>query len=50
MTRDRALLFWTPALIWGSTWFAIRYQLSGGVNPVVSIAYRFLGAGALLLL
>ena len=38
-----------PALIWGSTWLAITYQL-GVVDPLVSVAYRFLGAGGLLLL
>jgi drug/metabolite transporter (DMT)-like permease len=42
-------LFLVPALIWGSTWLAITYQL-GVVDPLVSVAYRFLGAGALLLL
>ena len=42
-------MFLVPALIWGSTWLAITYQL-GVVDPLVSVAYRFLGAGALLLL
>jgi drug/metabolite transporter (DMT)-like permease len=42
-------LFLVPALIWGSTWLAITYQL-GVVDPLVSVAYRFLGAGGLLLL
>jgi drug/metabolite transporter (DMT)-like permease len=46
---NNTLLFLIPALIWGSTWLAIRYQL-GVVDPTVSIAYRVLGAGALLLL
>ncbi len=46
---NNTLLFLIPALIWGSTWLAIRYQL-GVVDPAVSIAYRFLGAGALSLL
>ncbi len=46
---NNALLFLIPTLIWGSTWLAIRYQL-GVVDPVASVAYRFLGAGALLLL
>ena len=35
------LLFLIPALLRGSTWLAIRYQL-GVVDPVVSVAYRFL--------
>jgi len=50
-TRGRgvnaALLFAVPSLIWGSTWLAIRYQL-GVVDPVVSVAYRFLAAGVLM--
>jgi drug/metabolite transporter (DMT)-like permease len=46
---NNTVLFLIPALIWGSTWLAIRYQL-GVVDPVVSVAYRFLGAGTLLLL
>jgi drug/metabolite transporter (DMT)-like permease len=46
---NNTVRFWVPAAIWGSTWLAIRYQL-GVVDPVVSIAYRFLGAGVLLLL
>jgi len=41
-------LFVIATLIWGSTWFAIRYQL-GVVAPEVSVAYRFAVAGALLL-
>jgi len=41
-------LFLIPTLIWGSTWFAITYQLS--VNPLYSIAYRFFIASIILLL
>lgn len=40
------LLFVLPALIWGSTWFAITFQL-GAVPPAFSIAYRFLLAGSI---
>jgi drug/metabolite transporter (DMT)-like permease len=46
---NNTLLFLVPALIWGSTWLAIRYQL-GVVDPLVSVSYRFLAAGGLLLL
>jgi len=46
---NNTVLFLIPAFIWGSTWLAIRYQL-GVVDPTVSVAYRFLGAGTLLLL
>ena len=41
------LLYAVTVLIWGSTWFAIRYQL-GPVPPDLSVAYRF-GLAALLL-
>jgi drug/metabolite transporter (DMT)-like permease len=46
---NNALLFMIPALVWGSTWLAIRFQL-GVVDPVVSVAYRFLAAAGLMLL
>ena len=41
-------LFLLSSLIWGSTWFVIRYQL-GRVAPEVSVVYRFALAAALLL-
>jgi drug/metabolite transporter (DMT)-like permease len=41
------LLFLVPAFIWGTTWFAIKFQL-GAVAAEVSVAYRF-GLAALLL-
>lgn len=41
-------LFWTPTLIWASTWHVILYQL-GEVPPMDSVAYRFGLASALLL-
>lgn len=40
-------LFLVPALIWGSTWFVITFQL-GEVDPLVSVSYRFLIAGIIL--
>jgi drug/metabolite transporter (DMT)-like permease len=40
-------LFLTPALIWGSTWLAITWQL-GMVAPEVSVTYRFATASVLL--
>lgn len=42
------ILFITTALIWGSTWLAIQFQL-GHVSPIWSVAYRF-GMTAVLLL
>jgi len=41
------ILFSIPALIWGSTWLAIKYQL-GIVDPLVSVSYRFLLAAIIL--
>jgi drug/metabolite transporter (DMT)-like permease len=40
-------LFLAPSAIWGSTWLAIKYQLTD-VAPEVSVAYRFALAAALL--
>lgn len=42
------LLYGTTVLIWGTTWFVITFQL-GVVPPELSVAYRFLAAGAILL-
>ena len=44
---SNGLLFVVPALIWGSTWLAITWQL-GVVAPEVSVTYRFAGASLLL--
>lgn len=43
------LLFLIPALIWGSTWFVITFQL-GEVDPLVSVSYRFLIGGVVLMI
>ena len=49
MERKQALsLFLIPSLIWGSTWYAITFQL-GKVDPIVSVAYRSTLAGITLL-
>ena len=42
------LLFLTPTLIWGSTWFVIKFQV-GNVDAMYSVAYRFGIAGVLML-
>ena len=42
-----AVLFGVPTLLWGSTWYAITFQL-GVVAPEVSVAYRFALAAVLL--
>ena len=40
-------LFAVPSAIWGSTWLAIKYQLTD-VAPEVSVSYRFALASAML--
>jgi len=42
------LLFLLPSIIWGTTWYAIKFQL-GPVAPEASVAYRFILAALLLL-
>ena len=42
------LLYTTASLIWGSTWLAIKLQLTQ-VPPVLSVAYRFCLAALILL-
>ncbi len=41
-------LFLSCVFIWGTTWFAIKFQL-GNVDPALSIAYRFFLASQILL-
>ena len=45
---NNSILFVIPALIWGSTWYAIKFQL-GAVDPLVSVTYRF-GLAAIILI
>lgn len=47
--NSNGVLFAIPALIWGSTWYAITFQL-GQVEPLYSVAYRFILAGIVLVL
>lgn len=49
MKLNVASLFAIPALIWGSTFYVIKYQL-GVVDPTWSVSYRFVLAGIFLLL
>lgn len=37
---SNAVLYVATALIWGTTWFAIKFQI-GDVAPELSVAYRF---------
>jgi drug/metabolite transporter (DMT)-like permease len=46
---QNSILFIIPSLIWGSTWYAIKFQL-GTVDPIMSVAYRFFIASALLII
>ncbi len=48
MLTHSASLYLSAVLIWGSTWFAIKFQL-GVVAPEVSLVYRFALASAILL-
>lgn len=49
MKLNSTLLFLIPALIWGSTFFVIKFQL-GEVDPTWSVSYRFMLAGVILLI
>jgi drug/metabolite transporter (DMT)-like permease len=49
MTTRQYILFFIPTIIWGSTWYAIKFQL-GETDPLVSVAFRFMLAGLLLFL
>ena len=42
------LLYGAAALIWGSTWLAIKLQLTQ-VPPILSVSYRFCLASLILL-
>ena len=44
---NNTFLYVVTVLIWGSTWFAIEFQL-GSVAPEVSLVYRYAGASLLL--
>ncbi len=44
---NNSVLYALTVLIWGSTWFAIEFQL-GVVAPEISLVYRY-GAASLLL-
>lgn len=48
MTTRQYILFAIPTLIWGSTWYVIKFQL-GTVDPLLSVAYRFILAGLILI-
>ena len=45
-SKQNVLLYVVTILIWGSSWLAIKFQL-GVVDPMVSVAYRFLLASGI---
>lgn len=47
MVLPSRLLFWAPALIWGSTWHVILYQIDQ-VPAAVAVVWRFLLAALLM--
>ena len=46
VSKQNVLLYVVTILIWGSSWLAIKFQL-GVVDPMVSVAYRFLLASGI---
>ncbi len=49
MKLSNTTLFLIPSLIWGSTWYAIKFQI-GTTDPLYSVAFRFFLAAFLLIL
>jgi drug/metabolite transporter (DMT)-like permease len=47
MTMRLWLAFWFLALVWGSTWVVIKYQV-GEVPPGWSVTWRFFAAGLMM--
>jgi len=48
MRLSNFILFLIPSLIWGSTWYVIKFQI-GDTDPLFSVGYRFALAGIILL-
>ncbi|MGQ0526887.1 MAG: DMT family transporter [Alphaproteobacteria bacterium] len=46
---QNVLLYAAAVLIWGSTWFVIKFQL-GTIDPFLSVSYRFFIAAIMLFL
>jgi len=47
MKLPNYILFLIPSFIWGSTWFAIKFQI-GETDALYSVGYRFILAGLIL--
>lgn len=48
MSIQAYLLYFMTVLIWGTTWFAIKFQVGEEVSPLASVTYRFAIASVLL--
>ena len=48
MKLSNTTLFLIPSLIWGSTWYAIKFQI-GETDPLYSVAFRFFLAAFVLI-
>jgi drug/metabolite transporter (DMT)-like permease len=48
MSANILFLYGATVIIWGTTWLAIKFQL-GGVDPMVSVLYRFIAASVILM-
>ncbi len=48
MKLSNTTLFLIPSLIWGSTWYAIKFQI-GVTDPLYSVAFRFFLAAFVLI-
>lgn len=49
MKPSNLFLFLVPSLIWGSTWYAIKFQI-GSTDPILSVGYRFILAAGIMLI
>lgn len=49
MRLSNYILFLIPSLIWGSTWYVIKFQI-GDTDPLFSVGYRFFLAGFILII
>lgn len=46
---NNVIIYFLTIIIWGTTWFAIKFQI-GDVDPIVSVVYRFGLASTVLML
>lgn len=48
MTTRGFIYFLIPSIVWGTTWYAIKFQV-GNTDPLISVGYRFALAGVIIL-